>query len=156
MLKMLLYTGWLIPIPHEGGAQAANIPATPEETAVTVPVVVGPTTLATAVLLLKSEIPGTPFTTVPFSSVMSASTFAVVAGFKLRVAEVVNSPGTCRRRFTGMQVLKLVAGEEALPTLATTPVIPGMDAVARPLASTPATWGLVELHVNSPMRSLIS
>ena len=55
-----------------------------------------------------------------------------------------------------MQLLKKTAGDVVEPTLATTPVMPGMRAVAKPLASTLATAGAEADQLKLPIWSVIS
>src|SRR5215470_18568628 len=57
---------------------------------------------------------------------------------------------------TGRQLLKFVAGEVTVPTLAMMPVSPGAFAVATPLASTVATLGLEGDHPIAPTELVIS
>jgi hypothetical protein len=55
-----------------------------------------------------------------------------------------------------MQLLKNTAGEVVVPTLATTPVMPGTREVAKPFASTLATPPADDDHVKLPTWLVIS
>jgi hypothetical protein len=55
-----------------------------------------------------------------------------------------------------MHVLKNTAGEVVEPTLATTPVIPGVRAVANPFASTEATVAADADQLKLPIWLVIS
>jgi len=55
-----------------------------------------------------------------------------------------------------MQLLKKTAGDVVDPTLATTPVMPGLRAVAKPFASTEATLAADADHVKLPIWLVIS
>jgi hypothetical protein len=57
---------------------------------------------------------------------------------------------------TGKQLLKFVAGEVTVPTLAITPVNPGAFDVATPLASTVATAELFSVQLIAPTVLVIS
>src|SRR5262249_51997702 len=94
----------------------------------------------------------------PFSSVMSASMVSVP--LVAREAEVVGDPAGSPLRWetmlTGKQLLKFVAGEFTVPTLAKTPVSPGAFAVATPLVSTEATLELDCAQVMVPTEFVMS
>src|SRR6478752_4900122 len=123
-------------MPQVGGAHTAWRPAPPGDCAVNAV----PLTVATVLLLLRI-VTGAFGVTAPSSSNISACTVLVSATFMTAdsVGTPAGSPLTCRTISTGMQPFKKTAGEVVEPTLATTPVIPGVRAVANPLASTLAT-----------------
>src|SRR5512140_514645 len=72
------------------------------------------------------------------------------------VGTPAGSPLICRTISTGMQLFKKAAGEVVAPTLAITPVIPGVCAVANPLASMLATDGDEADQVKLPIWLVIS
>src|SRR5260370_28718520 len=85
----------------------------------------------------------------------------VLVSLTLMVADSVGipagSPLRCNLITTGMQVLKLAAGEEVGATLAMTPVNAGADAVAKPLVrSILATLPADTAHVKLPIRLVMS
>src|SRR5258708_40356552 len=125
--------GVLRPIPHVGGAQTASRPAPPGDW----PVRVKLETEATRGLLLRIDTGALAVVTL-FSSSMSAWT--VLVSVTLSVTDVVGipagSPLRCNLISTGRQVLKKAAGEDTVPTLAITPVSPGVVAVTTPSRST--------------------
>src|ERR1700759_5547975 len=123
--------GVLTPMPHVGGAHTACSPAPPGDCAVNAV----PVTVATVLLLLKI-VTGAFGVTAPSSSNISAWTVLVSATFITTdsVGTPAGSPLICRTISTGMQLFKKTAGAVVAPTLATTAVIPGVRAVANPLA----------------------
>src|SRR6476661_5424707 len=72
------------------------------------------------------------------------------------VGTPAGSPLICRIISTGMQLFKKTAGDVVEPTLAITPVIPGVRAVANPLASTLATEGDEADQLKLPIWLVIS
>src|SRR5258707_4273870 len=145
--------GVLRPIPHVGGAQTANRPAPPGDW----PVRVKLETEATRGLLLRIDTGALAVVTL-FSSSMSAWT--VLVSVTLSVTDVVvipaGSPLRCNLISTGRQVLKKAAGEDTVPTLAITPVSPGVVAVTTPLASIEPTPPVDSNQLKGPTREVMS
>src|SRR5579884_1947120 len=140
-------------MPQVGGAQDAVSPAPPGDCAVTVV----PTNVATVELSVKI-VTGAGETTTPFSSIMSTCTCLVSLTFMVleKVKPLAGSPAPCKINCAGMQVLKKTAGEVVVPTLATTPEIPGTLAVAKPFASMVTTAPADGAQVIFPTVDVIS
>src|SRR5215472_12718087 len=139
-----------MPTPQPGGAHTACNPAPPGDCAVRAV----PETVATVLLLLRI-VTGAFGVTVPSSSTMSAWIVFVSVTFMVTdsVGTPAGSPLMCSTISTGMQLFMNTAGEVVDPTRATTLVMPGTCAVARPLASTDATFAAEDDQVKGPSLS---
>src|SRR5215472_11821283 len=141
------------PTPQVCGMHAAIKPAPPGVLAVRVV----PLSVPMRELLTRIET-GALLVVTPFSSVMSASMVLVPAAARVwdSVGDPAASPLRWSTMLTGRQLLKFVAGEVTVPTLAMIPVNPGAFAVASPLASTEATAALFCVQPIAPTELVMS